>query len=197
MARTCCLHAALQASVGRVFPSEINQINLPLQRGRRGPKEPPRPMQRRQSQTLSLQCPPHNAEPRRWSCSNADLPYHLATFLSQTPSYFPQAASPVREGRGEQPPVITAWLILRLFHQTSMLRCSLRSASCQPTVLLHVLQRALILVLFCAVHRHALFSIDFFNLQSMYNHYNLLMSVLFVAWSLPRSSCRWTSFVLA
>lgn len=132
MARTCCLHAALQASAGKVFPLEINQINLTLQRGRRGPKEPPCPVQCRQSQTLSLQCPPHNAEPRRWSCSNADLPYHLVTFLPQTPSYFPQAASPVREGRGEQPPVITAWLILHLLHQTLMLRSSLRSASC-PT----------------------------------------------------------------
>lgn len=52
---------------------------------------------------LSLQRPPHSTEPSHWSRSNADLPYPLFAFLCQKLLGFPQAASPVREGRGNSP----------------------------------------------------------------------------------------------
>lgn len=76
----CCLvdHPCAQArgqDVGNVPPPEINQ------RGRRGPKEPLHPLQHRQAWMLSLQRPSRSTEPSLWSCSNADLPYQLFTFL--------------------------------------------------------------------------------------------------------------------
>lgn len=100
MARTRCLCAALPASTGRgPFPRDK-------------PDTSPLPWKAPASLTVQavLNALPAMPSSQHWSCSSAGLPYHVFTFLSQIPLYFPQAASPVWEGRREQPCVITAWL---------------------------------------------------------------------------------------